>query len=261
MKKILVINTKGGVGKTTASVELFAPYLFLKNDMEKVGVYSFDEENFLNSLYELSELLFINAHKVGTVDMEDTLANIILEQKPLVIDVGANKTTTLTLRSLENTGLIHAFDLVAIPITDGEQDVLNAKSVYNAIKRMSKQVQIVFILSRYVQDRDLFLQFEPFFEELYPLLQEQDKHYIALRDSDAIKYAKKASKTIYELSFDKFDFDTQIQNMLRENSPKEEILKITQQKRAMKTAVDFRVDTLVNGFEILDSLRERVTNE
>lgn len=254
MKKILVINTKGGVGKTTASVELFAPYLFLNNDMQKVGVYSFDEENFLNSFYESSEILFINSHKVNNVDMEDKLGDIILEQKPIVIDVGANKTTTITLKALENTGLIHAFDIIAIPITDGEQDVLNAKSVYNSIKRMDKQIQVVFVLSRYVQDRDLFLQFESFFEELHPILQEKDKYYIPLKDSDAIKHAKKARKTVYELSFDRTDFDTQIQSMLEKNGPKEEILSLSKQKRAMKTAMDFRVDTLSNGFEILTKI-------
>lgn len=256
MKKILVINGKGGVGKTTASIELFAPYLYLNNNLQKTTVYSFDEENYLNNFYENSDVVNIKAKRVNNVDMEDTISSVVLKDKPLVVDVGANKTTTYTLAALENTGLIFAFDLIAIPITDGEQDTLNAKSIYNAIKRIDKSINVVFILSRYVEGRDITLQFESFFELLFPLLSEKDKVFIKLTDSDAIKYAKKASKTIYELSMDKTNYDSMIKESLKNKESKDEILKITKQKMALKIAQNYRVDVLNNAFEVLNTIKE-----
>ena len=95
MKKILVINTKGGVGKTTASIELFAPFLFLRNKAEKVKIYSFDEENFLNNFYENSEILEICSKKVSAADMEDDISSSLLKNTPMVLDIGANKTTSI----------------------------------------------------------------------------------------------------------------------------------------------------------------------
>ena len=255
MRKILVINGKGGVGKTTASIELFAPYLYLINNFEKASVFSFDEENFLNNFYEKSKILNIKAKRVNSIDMEETLSSVVLKDKPIVIDVGANKTTTYTLNALENTGLLFAFDLIAIPITDGEQDSLNAKSIYNAIRRIDKDIKIVFILSRYVEGRDVTLQFESFFEQLFPLLLEKDKRFIQLSDSDAIKYAKKASKTIYEMSMDKIDFDSKIKEAFKNKSSKEEILKLTKEKMTLKIAQKYRVDVLNNAFETLDEIK------
>jgi len=257
MKKVLVINGKGGVGKTTAAIELFAPYLFVSNNFEKVNVFSFDEENFLNNFYESSQVLRIKAQKVNSMDMEDTISQVVLQDKPLVMDIGANKTTTFTLKALENTGLIFAFDLVAIPVTDGEQDMLNAKSIYNAIKRMDKSMKVVFVLSRYVDGRDVQLQFESFFDELYPLLNEYDKKYIQLIDSDAIKFAKKAAKSIYEISLEKFDFDGAIKEAIKSRANQEDILALSKQKMQFKTCVDYRLNVLNNGFEVLDSLDRR----
>lgn len=252
MNKILVINGKGGVGKTTASIELIAPYLFLRNEFNKVSVFSFDEENFLNNFYEESSVLSIKVKKVNSADMEADLSSVLLSDKPTVVDVGANKTTTYILKTLENTGLIHAIDMIVIPITDGEQDSLNAKSVYSSIKRMSKDIPVVFVLSRYVCGRDVQIQFEAFFDILYPILEIQDKKYITLIDSDVIKFAKKASKTIYEMSMDKTDYDTKIKGALKAKLPKDEILAMTKQKRIFKLAQEYRVEVLNNAFEVLD---------
>jgi len=262
MQKILVINGKGGVGKTTSSIEVFSPYLFLKNNFTKVSLYTFDEENFLKSLYEESDVLKISVEKVNNIDMEDGLSSILLQDTPTVIDIGANKTTTYLLKVLEETGLSHTFDMIAIPITDGEQDTLNAEFVYNEIKNMNIDVPIVFILSRYVNGRELTLQFDSFFEQLYPKLDERDKHFIPVTDSDIIKYAKKASKTIYEMSMDKTDYDIKIKIALMEKKHKSEVLAITKKKRVFKMAQEYRLNILDTAFQKIDKASSlAVTNE
>lgn len=253
MKKILVINAKGGVGKTTASIELFAPFLYLRNKADKVRVFSYDEENFLNNFYENSEILEIYSKKVSATDMEDDISLNLLKNIPMVLDIGANKTTTYMLKALENTGLFHILDLVAIPITDGEQDVLNAKSIYNSIKRMSKEIPIVFVLSRYVEGRDVYIQFESFFQELYPLLEKSDSKFVTMTDSDSVKFSRKLSKTIYEMSLDKTDFDLEFKEALKNKESEESLMAITKKRRMFKLAKEYRINVLNNAFEVLDA--------
>lgn len=254
MKKILVINAKGGVGKTTASIELFAPFLFLRNKAEKVKIYSFDEENFLNNFYENSEILEICSKKVSAADMEDDISSSLLKNTPMVLDIGANKTTTYMLKALENTGLFHVLDLIVIPITDGEQDVLNAKSIYNSIKRMSKEIPIVFVLSRYVEGRDVSIQFESFFEDLFPLVEKNDRRFVKMTDSDSIKFSRKLSKTIYEMSLDKTDFDMEFKEALKNGENEDLLMSITKKRRMFKLAKEYRINVLNNAFEILDTI-------
>lgn len=253
MKKILVINAKGGVGKTTASIELFTPFLYLRNKAEKVKIYSFDEENFLNNFYENSEILEIYSKRVSAADMEDDISSILLKDTPMVLDIGANKTTTYMLKALENTGLFHVLDLVVIPITDGEQDVLNAKSIYNSIKRMSKEMPVVFVLSRYVEGRDVYIQFESFFQELYPLLEKSDSRFVKMTDSDSVKFSRKLSKTIYEMSLDKTDFDLEFKEALKNKESEESLMAITKKRRMFKLAKEYRINVLNNAFEVLDA--------
>ena len=253
MKKILVINAKGGVGKTTASIELFAPFLYLRNKADKVRVFSYDEENFLNNFYENSEILEIYSKKVSATDMEDDISLNLLKNIPMVLDIGANKTTTYMLKALENTGLFHILDLVAIPITDGEQDVLNAKSIYTSIKRMSKEIPIVFVLSRYVEGRDVYIQFESFFQDLFPLLEKNDSKFVKMTDSDSVKFSRKLSKTIYEMSLDKTDFDLEFKEALKNGENEEFLMNISKKRRMFKLAKEYRINVLNNAFEVLDS--------
>lgn len=254
MKKILVINAKGGVGKTTASIELFAPFLFLRNKAEKVKIYSFDEENFLNNFYDNSEILEIHSKKVSAADMEEDISASLLKNIPMVLDIGANKTTTYMLKALENTGLFHVLDLIVIPITDGEQDVLNAKSIYNSIKRMSKEIPVVFVLSRYVEGRDVSIQFESFFEDLLPLVEKNDAKFVKMTDSDAIKFSRKLSKTIYEMSLNKTDFDMEFKEALKNGEDENSLIAITKKRRMFKLAKEYRINVLNNAFEILDTI-------
>lgn len=258
MKKILVINGKGGVGKTTASIELFSTFLYLRNNYQKTTLYSFDEENFLSSYYEHSDVLKIKAKKVNGVEMEEDITSILLKDRPMVVDVGANKTTTYMLKALENTGLYQTFDLIAIPITDGEQDTLNAKSIYTSIRRMSKEIPIIFVLSRYVEGRDIHIQFDAFFEILFPFVDNKDRRYVVLNDSDAIKYGKKLSKTIYEVSLKKKDFDTEFKEALQNKQSEAELLEITRKRRVYKLAKEYRVNILNSAYEELDKINREI---
>ena len=133
-KKIVVINNKGGVGKTTSSNELFAPFLSFENNMEPTIVYEFDEENLHDVKYKKSECVKFLPQKISNCDLEDNIMNILLEDTHSVIDIGANKSTTYFLEALEKSALDQVISLVAIPISDGEQDTLNARNISYAEK-------------------------------------------------------------------------------------------------------------------------------
>jgi hypothetical protein len=199
-------------------------------------------------------ILNIEAKQINSADIEDTITSILLQDELMVLDIGANKTTTMFIEALRNTGLYNTLDLIAIPITDGEQDVLNAKSIYTSIRRMSKDIPIIFVLSRHVKDRDIEIQFDSFFEILLPTLRQEDKHYITMIDSDAIKNSKKISKTIYEMSLEKINFDEIFKKALQENKPKSELLAITKQRRMYVLAKDYRIDVLNSSYEKLDKI-------
>ena len=54
MSKIVVLNAKGGVGKSTISMQVIVPYLYTRNGNRVVNYYEFDDENedsksFINS--------------------------------------------------------------------------------------------------------------------------------------------------------------------------------------------------------------------
>jgi len=43
--KVAVISSKGGVGKSTISMQLITPYLYEKNGSNPIAHYEFDDEN------------------------------------------------------------------------------------------------------------------------------------------------------------------------------------------------------------------------
>ncbi len=248
-KKIVVINNKGGVGKTTSSNELFAPFLSFENDMKPTMVYEFDEENLNGAKYNKSSCIKFSPQKITNCDLENNIIDILLEDSYAVIDIGANKSTTYFLEALEKSALDQVLSLVAIPISDGEQDTMNAKKIYRKIRTMNDEVPIVFILSRYSPHRELEYQFDYFFELLLPFVEGKDKQWIVLNDSDTIKFARREGKTVFELSYDKTDYKAIIKNALKKKKKSNDEIKIMSRKnKLLQETIKYRKDVLIPAF-------------
>ena len=252
--KIVVINNKGGVGKTTSSNELFAPFLSFENNMEPTIVYEFDEENLHDVKYKKSECVKFLAQKITDCDLEDNIMNILLEDTHSVIDIGANKSTTYFLEALEKSALDQVISLVAIPISDGEQDTLNARNIYRKIRSMNSDVPIIFVLSRYNPSRELEYQFDYFFEELIPNIEKRDRNWVVLNDSDSIKFAKREGTTVFELSYDRTDYKSIIKDALKNKKSNKKIKEISKKHKLLQDTIKYRRDVLTPAFNKLKEL-------
>ena len=215
--KILVVSSKGGVGKSTVAMQLIAPYLFIKNKNEQVEFYEFDDENIDSLSYGGSNLTIREPIDVEEFVILDKFIEILSKDQFCCIDVGGNKSTTLCLDTLENCGMASHIDCAVIPLLDGEQDAINAKNIYNRLKEIDPNMTVVFALNRVKNQKYMKYQFENFFGDIrgifddsYAIVnyiaEDEVQNYIPVEDSDVIKYSRKFGVTVYEIAVQQRDF-------------------------------------------------------
>lgn len=215
--KILVLSSKGGVGKSTLAMQVITPYLYEKNMKNKINFFEFDDENIDLLSYGGSNLSSRTAIDVEEFVIMDKFIEILSKEQYCCIDVGGNKSTTLCIDTLNDCGMIDEVDLVVIPLLDGEQDSVNAKKVYTQLLDISSNINIVFALNRVKNAKFVEYQFDNFFGDIRGIFDSKNsvvnnlekKHkenYIIIEDSDIIKYSRKFGMTIYEIAAQKRDF-------------------------------------------------------
>lgn len=260
--KIAVLNTKGGVGKSTVSMQLIAPYLYLKNK-NPISYFEFDDENEDAVTFDKSSLIWLEKVNVLGLDLREQLRDILLLDNSICIDVGANKTTIYILDALIDTGMIHALDLVAIPLMDGEVDATSALDIYHRVKKENPDLKIVFVLNRWNENREIESQFDLFLGDKYGFfdtkgvikyIDEKDRNYIVLADSDAIKYSRGFGITLWELANSEDDIDKELKEAIKKGLPKEEIKKISFKRALKKDCINYRDKILKEAFKTFDEL-------
>lgn len=263
--KIIVLNTKGGVGKSTVSMQVIAPYLFWKNGKsDKINLIEFDDENSDSETFINSKIVDSKRYKLTGNDLDSTLINATLDNDNLVADIGGNKTTTYVLKSLSDTNLIDAFDCVVIPLTDGEQDSINAINVYEQIRNLSADIKVIFALSRVDRSMDLEIQFLDFFGDLKGRIDnregyinrvaESDRNILKINNDESIKVSRAYGQTVFEicdLSLD--DMKEKMKEALKEKDF-EKSKKISYRITLVNKAKDFKEDTLKECFIKLDEV-------
>ncbi|MDD5051281.1 MAG: ParA family protein [Sulfuricurvum sp.] len=221
--KILTVSTKGGVGKSTIAIQLIAPALFELSLGKSISFYECDDENSDSLSYGASRLVNRNLVRVDTPFLRDELLEIMLQEQNTCIDIGGNKSTTLVLEALDSSGAIHFVDLAIIPMLDGEQDGLNALDVYNRLRNMRPELPILFVLNRVKDIRYVEHQFDNYFGDIRGVFQnihsikdhieEKDiSNYIAISESDMIKYSRRFGLTVYEIATQERDFISRLKN-------------------------------------------------
>ena len=263
MSKIIVLNAKGGVGKSTISMQVVVPYLYTRSGQKVVSYYEFDDENEDSKSFINSKLVNPTQIRVLDNNLRDIITDIILQDESICIDVGANKTTTYFISSLIDSGMIDAVDLIIIPLSDGELDSINAIELYYKIKESGSEVKVLFILNRYNELRNIHSQFDIFLGDQRGFFDkqgfienvlEQDRNYVTLSDSDAIKYCRNFGTTVWELANLDRDLSAQLKEAIKEKKDKQEI-KFLSFKKALKGDCElFMRKNLEPIFERIDSL-------
>jgi len=260
----MIISSKGGVGKSTISMQVIAPYLYQHNGKEVINYYEYDEEN--NDLLSFADSNLTQRQKgsVSTPRLREEFTEIFLKDENACFDIGGNKSTTLVLEALEESGMINFVDLVVIPLLEGEQDGINASIVYSILKGMRKDLKVLFVLNRARDFEHLEYQFDNyfgdirgFFHDKYAVksyLVDELSDYAALLDSDVIKYSRKFGLTIYEIAKQERDFVTEMIEHKQNQSKKEDVKLLSFKNYINKEAQTYFVDVLIPIFKKLDTI-------
>lgn len=229
--KVLVVSSKGGVGKSTLSMQIIAPYLYMKNNHTPIKFYEFDDENIDSLSYGGSSLTIREPIDVEEYILMNKFIEILSSDKSCCIDVGGNKSTSLCLEVLYDCGIGHEIDFALIPLLDGEQDAINAKKIYNKLKQIDQDMKILFALNKVYNPKHIHEQFENYFGDIRGIFDDKDAivnhidtkdsdNYITIPHSDMIKYSRKFGTTIFEIVSSDKDFDTEFKAATKEKEKK-----------------------------------------
>ena len=263
---IVLINSKGGVGKSTISMQIASTYIF-QTTGKKVNHFEFDDENQDNISFKKSSIINTYSQKVDKTNLRETLTDILMDYTNVVIDVGANKTTVNILDALLKSGMIFKVDIFIVPIMDGESDANSAIKIYQKIKDMDENATIVFALNRLHTNKDVNSQFDIFlgddrsiFNEkgIIESIPQKDRHIIKLEDSDVIKYSKNFGLTIWELALTNRDIGIEIKDALNKETNKELIKTLSFKKGIKDDCLNYLKTNLHPTFLEIDKI---ISNE
>ena len=260
--KIAILNTKGGVGKSTVSMQLIVPYLYKKIN-SAISYFEFDDENEDAISFDKSKLIWLEKVNVTGVDLREQVRDILLLENSICMDVGANKTTVFVLNALIDSGMIHALDLVVIPLMDGELDAVSAINIYHHIKKANPDIKTLFVLNRWNEKREIESQFDLFLGDKYGFfdtkgvinyIDENDRNYVVLADSDAIKYSRGFGVTLWELANSNDNVDSELKKAIMEGASKDYIRMLSFKKALIKDCKDYKERILDPAFKKLDEI-------
>lgn len=265
-RRVLVISSKGGVGKSTISMQLVAPYLYEKSK-EVVKFYDFDDENNDSLSYGGSTITKREIVEVDKSIVKENIMDIFSRDESACLDIGGNKTTTIFLEALADTGMIHFVDLAIIPLLDGEQDAINASIIYTTLKDMDKDIKVIFILNRAKNHRYIHYQFDNFFGDPRGILSNVNcvqtylfdndiENFLVMLDDDIIKYSRRFGMTIYEIALMNRDYSKFLKLNKKEFSKEQEVKLASFKNYIQRASVTYYEDVLLPAFAKIDQIME-----
>lgn len=266
MSKLIVLNSKGGVCKSTVAMQILVPFLYERNGKtEPINLVEFDDENEDSKTFDNnSEIVKAKRYTLSGNDLDSALTDTVIDNDNLIVDVGGNKTSTYMLQSLKNTNTIDMFDCVVIPLTDGEQDAINALKVYTQIRALSEEIKVVFVLGRVDPNMDLEIQFLDFFGDIkgriddepgyFDKIAKKDRNIIMMNNSESIKASRRFGITVYELA--KTDIDNLSSKMKQyiQEGNKEKVKKVSYRITIVNKAITYINDNINKCFCELEKI-------
>lgn len=254
--KILIISTKGGVGKSTIAMQFVAPYLYEKNNKRAIQYYECDDTNKDINSYGATSLISRCLVSIKSPMLKEELLKIVTKDEHTCIDVGGNNTAKVIIDALDASGSLDFIDLVLIPVLDGEQDMLNALHTYKRLKSINENIKIVFALNRVKDMSFVKLQFDHFFGDSRGVFKnfltakkyitkDELELYISITEDDSIRYSRRFGLSVYEIANIK---QSPLKEILHSSEPKVAAFKYHLSKSCKK----YKEEILKQSFDILD---------
>lgn len=238
MPKILVINTKGGVGKSTVAQQVLVPFLYKKSG-KPVKLVEIDEMNYDSVALGNSKIM---ENVLLTTNKLSDLTEHLIEEN-LVIDTGGNLSGSKSLEYLNESGLLSLIDIAVVPVSDGEQDSVNAIDTMNKLKKYRDDIEVIFAINRVknIEDeRDIRLQFPVWYGtlEVEGYRPEGAKEFF-VPDTITVKHSRLFGITVYEMA--QQDIEKYKQKLLEATKEKdtEKMRKISDRIYLINKAKDF----------------------
>ncbi len=263
--KILILSSKGGVGKSTIAMQIVTPYLYINNANKPIKYYEFDDENQDHLSFNSSKLSIRKNIEVSNEFLRDEITDIFSKDESICVDIGGNKSTTYALKAFRDSGMIELVDLVIVPLLDGEQDGINASIVYNTLKHLKPDIKILFVLNKVKNLDKIDYQFENYFGDprgifntryaLKTYLSEDDfKNYAPMMDNDVVKYSRRFGLTIYEIAKQHSDFLEDLKDQMDTYNTDQDIKLISFQNYMENSTKEYYEQVILPIFRKMDSL-------
>ncbi len=270
-KKILVINPKGGCGKSILCYQVLAPFFFSRTKKIPL-IYDLDIANSETETYSESKILKSEKKK-----LYDVQSDIIFNKETIIFDTGATTLAKKVFDDFDEKRILKYIDLFMIPLTKGEQSADSAIKMYETIKQTNKDAKICFVLSNvYDDDTPLEVQFISFLGDKYNyayvkeegadfdpekgLIDEYpDASYITIPECSSFTWGQLFGKTVYELADKLEEFDrnaNELAKSLADNPANQKKYKLANNKyRLAKRCSRYRTEVLeAKIFKELDNL-------
>lgn len=205
----IVINTKGGVGKSTVSSQFLSAYIYSKTN-KRVEFYEVDDQN--ESIKSMSKSDFLNSNLIKTENLGKFAEESILFEDDVIVDVGGNITAIMFLQKLKNLGGFISPTVYFIPMLDGDQDAKNAADTFRLIREFDKESKIVYVLNRCTNSSNQELMEREFIDffgsdilDVDETPKDDNSSYIAINKNSIYNVVGKLQKTILEIALDSHD--------------------------------------------------------
>ncbi|RBQ29801.1 P-loop NTPase family protein [Aliarcobacter vitoriensis] len=145
-----ILNSKGGVGKTTVAMQVIAPALYLNHPDKKITVWEIDNNNksnkHISSKYLKYESIKLDKSEMAINDIE--FSNLTDPNTIHVIDGGGSDDSKFILKHLKQVNLTGLQYI--IPTNDDIETIENILAIIEIIRQQDKFGKIYLVLNRCV---------------------------------------------------------------------------------------------------------------
>ena len=205
----IVINTKGGVGKSSVSSQFLSAYISKKTENE-VDFFEIDDQN--ESVKSMSDSKILKSSIIKVENVSKFVEESILFENDIVVDVGGNITAVMFLQKLKSLGGFITPTIYFIPMFDGDQDAKNAADTFNLIREFDKDSKIIYVLNRCTNTSNQELMEREFIDffgsdvlDVPAIIKDKNTFHIAINKNAIYNVVGKLKKTIMEVALDNYD--------------------------------------------------------